>query len=520
MTGADAAFFQITGSSLFLKAGTALSHAAKPSYNVTVNVDDTTIGNTPDASTNFTLTITQAVAPGTIVISEVAPWSSANSPIAVDWFEVTNTGNTAVDITGWKMDDNSHAIGTAIALNGISSIAPGEAVIFIETADLATKAADFRSLWFGSNAPAGLQIGSYSGSGVGLSSSGDEVTLFDAAGNMVTGVGFTAAPAVAPFATFDNHNGIGGTTIPLPAFSTLTWSANGASRPPTMRPKSVRLELETLEGSSFPGRTRASSNSPYMADWFEVTNVGTAVNLTGWKMDDNSNSGSAVALRGVTTIGAGKSAVFIEGLADGSTDSTILAAFANAGFGSPTLPAGFLMGAYGGNGVGLSTTADAVNLFDGAGNRITGVGFAASTIGISFDNAAGLGSATLPLPTISKLAVAGTQGAFLAFDGTETGSPGTIIPNVPPVAAADSVTTMEDTAVTFNVLGNDTDADGDSVKTLSFTQSGHGTLTNNGSGNFTYTPAANFNGSDSFTYTITDGKGGGTATARSVSIAL
>jgi VCBS repeat-containing protein len=220
----------------------------------------------------------------------------------------------------------------------------------------------------------------------------------------------------------------------------------------------------------------------------------------------------------VTTIGPGKSAVFIEGLADGSTDSTIIAAFSNAWFGSPTLPDGFLMGAYGGSGVGLSTTADAVNLFDAAGNRITGVSFGASTTGISFDNAAGLGSATLPLPAVSSLTVAGTHGAFIAADGTETGSPGTIIPDVAPIALPDTVATAEDTAATFNVLGNDTDADGDIVKILSFTQTGHGTVTGTANGNMTYTPAANFNGSDSFTYTISDGKGG-TATA-TVSIAV
>ena len=57
----------------------------------------------------------------------------------------------------------------------ITSIGPGEAVIFIETADLPTAAAAFRSLWFGANAPRTPQIGSYSGSGVGLSSNGDEV---------------------------------------------------------------------------------------------------------------------------------------------------------------------------------------------------------------------------------------------------------------------------------------------------------------------------------------------------------
>ena len=99
-----------------------------------------------------------------IVISEIAPWSSSNSPLAADWFEVTNTGSTAVDLTGWKMDDNSHSITNAVALNGVTSIAPGEAVIFIESADLATAAAAFRTLWFRGNPPARVtQIGAYEG---------------------------------------------------------------------------------------------------------------------------------------------------------------------------------------------------------------------------------------------------------------------------------------------------------------------------------------------------------------------
>ena len=55
LSGADAASFQIVGISLFLKAGTVLNATTKPSYTVTVNVDDTTVGGTPDASTSYTL---------------------------------------------------------------------------------------------------------------------------------------------------------------------------------------------------------------------------------------------------------------------------------------------------------------------------------------------------------------------------------------------------------------------------------------------------------------------------------
>ena len=43
-----------------------------------------------------------------VVVSEVAPWGSSNTPYAADWFELTNTGSTGVDLTGWTMDDNSN----------------------------------------------------------------------------------------------------------------------------------------------------------------------------------------------------------------------------------------------------------------------------------------------------------------------------------------------------------------------------------------------------------------------------
>jgi len=229
VSGTDAASFEIVGASLFLKAGTVLSHATKPTLSVTVAVDDPSVGATPDAAVAFTLSVTQAVAPGSIVISEVAPWSSSVAPLSADWFEVTNMGTSVIDMTGWKMDDNSHAFVSAVPLAGVTSIAPGEAVIFIETSDPTGASATFQNLWFGSNPARVPQIGSYSGSGVGLSGNGDEVTLWDSAGNMVAGVGFGASASAAPFLTFDNHAGTNGTTLPLPVISTFSAAGtNGA----------------------------------------------------------------------------------------------------------------------------------------------------------------------------------------------------------------------------------------------------------------------------------------------------
>ena len=146
----------------------------------------------------------------------MAPWSSGNSAasLRVDWFEVTNIGTATANIAGWKVDDDSRSFNNALDLTGITSIAPGESVIFMETADIAGKSAAFKTLWFGANPPANLKIGSYSGGGVGLSTGGDEVDLFNTAGAIQAGVVFGASPT-GPFPTFDNSAGLNNATISL-----------------------------------------------------------------------------------------------------------------------------------------------------------------------------------------------------------------------------------------------------------------------------------------------------------------
>ena len=175
----------------------------------------------------------------------------------------------------------------------------------------------------------------------------------------------------------------------------------------------------------------------YGADWWEITNTGTtSVDITGWKMDDNSDSFTlAVPIRNITGLPAaniiapGKSVVFFEGTSSGSTDATIAANFETAWFGA-NVPSGFLIGAYGGSGVGLSQTADAVNLFDSTGAPQASVSFNATSLGATLDNAAGLNNTT-----ISQTSVAGTNGAFLSANGVETGSPGVIANSVPEPSA-------------------------------------------------------------------------------------
>jgi Lamin Tail Domain len=224
-----------------------------------------------------------------IIISEVAPWGSGNSSYLTDWFEVTNTGPSAINITGWKMDDNSNGIPVTaeVALNGITSIAAGESVIFQESATPAAAKAAFVAAWFGGTAPAGLQFGTYTGSGVGLSSAGDAVNLFDASGALQANVSFGASPTAAPFATFDNAAGLNGTAISqlsvagtngallvasTPAAIGSPGVISGTSTPPTTTTTVLGATTTTIvapttttifPGLTWPGLPTATNASTY-----------------------------------------------------------------------------------------------------------------------------------------------------------------------------------------------------------------------------------------------------------------
>ncbi len=85
--------------------------------------------------------------------------------------------------------------------------------------------------------------------------------------------------------------------------------------------------------------------------------------------------------------------------------------------------------------------------------------------------------------------------------------------NAAPSAVDDNVITNEDTAITFNVLTNDLDGDGDGLTVTGNGDPTYGTLSFASPGSFTYTPDPGEHvGSDSFTYNVSDGIDGSTAT--------
>ena len=87
---------------------------------------------------------------------------------------------------------------------------------------------------------------------------------------------------------------------------------------------------------------------------------------------------------------------------------------------------------------------------------------------------------------------------------------GNVVGNTAPVADADSYATGQDVTldvVAPGVLGNDSDADGDTLTAELVAGVANGTLSLATDGSFTYDPDLGFSGSDSFTYRARDSQG-------------
>ena len=185
-----------------------------------------------------------------VVVSEVDPYgSNSTNGYSADWFELTNTGTSAVSISGWTMVDNHAAsntnspygTGTTISIGNLSgsnktfgaaaltlagsatSIGAGQSVIFLESPSAATSSAtliaNFKNAWYGAgNAPAGLAFGTYNdgtNAVYGLSQTADMVNIFNGSSSSATLMASVAfgADNGTPIATFDNAAGLNKVTL-------------------------------------------------------------------------------------------------------------------------------------------------------------------------------------------------------------------------------------------------------------------------------------------------------------------
>ena len=137
-----------------------------------------------------------------------------------------------------------------------------------------------------------------------------------------------------------------------------------------------------------------------------------------------------------------------------------------------------------------------------------------ATTGVLSSTATGL---TTAITLLSDTVVGALNLATQAIDAVVQTITAIIDPTAAgtPVAADDSVTVAEDTALVLAaaaLLANDTDPDNDPLSITAAGQGAHGTTELGADGTITYTPLADFNGTDTFTYTVSDGTHTDTAT--------
>ena len=172
----------------------------------------------------------------------------------------------------------------------------------------------------------------------------------------------------------------------------------------------------------------AGGGSP-TGDFLEITNYGSsAISMSGWKMDDNSfDITKAVALNGITSIGAGESVIFIESVAGAAVNSF------KTFWGGLT---GVQVGYYSGSGTGLSSGGDGVILFNAAAAEATRVTFGAATAGKTFYWGYNAATGTVDPSYDGLVSAVGTIGTQVTFTSSgDTGSLGTAIIPTPGAVA-------------------------------------------------------------------------------------
>ncbi len=179
------------------------------------------------AGTNFASATLNVTAKPRLLITEV---HSTGSTPNQDWWELTSFETYPINLKGWRFDDSSHSLApnNALTITNDVIIHPGESIVFVEN----YAPAQFRDWW--PTTPPGTQIISYRGGGIGLSSTADEINLW----NAVTIVGnelterisyyiFGAAPLATSFVYDPENLPLGNVISTLATNTVLGLDANG-----------------------------------------------------------------------------------------------------------------------------------------------------------------------------------------------------------------------------------------------------------------------------------------------------
>jgi hypothetical protein len=175
VTEADAGEYRVTASNPAgsVSATASLAIRGKPNLRITEVHSASTETTDPDFARRIGLLRARAECEcATPETDRIQALSFAQE----DWLEITSFESSPVNLTGWRLDDNSGRIANAYTLTNEVVLHPGESVILMER----LTPEQFQAWWGTNQLPAGLQMITYTGSGLGLSSGGDGLRLWDA----------------------------------------------------------------------------------------------------------------------------------------------------------------------------------------------------------------------------------------------------------------------------------------------------------------------------------------------------
>ncbi|MDB6035572.1 MAG: hypothetical protein JWM16_5910, partial [Verrucomicrobiales bacterium] len=226
-----------------------------------------------------------------LLITEIMPAQSTNGGFGGhnDWWELTSFDDHPVDLIGYRFDDSSALLATSWTNTNHVVIAPGESIVFVE--DMTADA--FQKWWGPGRLPANLQIITYSGPALSLSSLGDGVVLWNSGATedfdpLTAEVFSTATLGVSFGYNPDSHTF--GDLSQLGVFGAFPAQRGGdIGSPGTIRNRPEPILLESAKGAdgfvvtflSQAGRTYTlqSSTSLTAPVWTDLNSV-TAASVT------------------------------------------------------------------------------------------------------------------------------------------------------------------------------------------------------------------------------------------------
>lgn len=153
------------------------------------------------AATFVILSLLTIQSQAVIRVTEVMSSSAQSGTSDGDWFELTNTGLTLVDLSGWSWDDNSNTPGSA-GFGGVS-IAAGQSIII--TQEEPGGSAAWLSDW-GISGVTVVALGN--GAFQNFSSSGDSVNIYQGT-TLISSVTFSTATQGFSFEWDTNGTSLG-----------------------------------------------------------------------------------------------------------------------------------------------------------------------------------------------------------------------------------------------------------------------------------------------------------------------